>query len=228
MLRRAGLSIDSVQTRRFAEVLALLGFERRDDVKAAGRAVFVRRREERAVYDAAFDLFWRASTARGAVSAALPRLRQNEGSPAEARFGPDAPPGAGVTEVVDDSARIGASVQRHSGPPISRGSRPPRRATPRRCWRHSVRACRSAHRVARDWAAAGAGSPRGPCSGPRSARAASPWPGGFGNAVRGHARSSWYATFRARWSGTAASCCASRTPWRAPGHPWRSSSSGRD
>ena len=63
MLRRAGLSIDSVQTRRFAEVLALLGFERRDDVKAAGRAVFVRRREERAVYDAAFDLFWRASTA---------------------------------------------------------------------------------------------------------------------------------------------------------------------
>ena len=111
MLRRAGLSIDSVQTRRFAEVLALLGFERRDDVKAAGRAVFVRRREERAVYDAAFDLFWRASTARGAVSAALPRLRQNEGSPAEARFGPDAPPGTDVTEVVDDSARIGASVQ---------------------------------------------------------------------------------------------------------------------
>ena len=110
-LRRAGLSIDSVQTRRFAEVLALLGFERRDDVKAAGRAVFVRRREERAVYDAAFDLFWRASTARGAVSAALPRLRQNEGSPAEARFGPDAPPGTDVTEVVDDSARIGASVQ---------------------------------------------------------------------------------------------------------------------
>src|SRR5207248_1344921 len=44
MLRRAGLFIDSVQTRRFAEVLALLGFERRDDVKAAGRAVFVRRR----------------------------------------------------------------------------------------------------------------------------------------------------------------------------------------
>src|SRR5436305_1089509 len=110
MLRRAGLSIDSVQNRRFAEVLALLGFERRDDVKAAGRAVFVRRREERAVYDAAFDLFWRASTARGAVSAALPRLRQNEGSPAEARFGPDAPPGTDVTEVVDDAARIGASV----------------------------------------------------------------------------------------------------------------------
>src|SRR5207247_5642507 len=107
MLKRAGLSVDSDQTRRFADVLALLGFDRRDDVKAAGRAVFVRRREERAVYDAAFDLFWRASTARGAVSAALPRLRQNEGSPAEARFGPDAPPGAGVTAVVDASARIG-------------------------------------------------------------------------------------------------------------------------
>src|SRR5438094_7809135 len=110
MLRRAGLSIDSAQTRRFAEVLALLGFDRRGDVKAGGRAVFVRRREERPVYDAAFDVFWRASTARGAVSAALPRVRQNEGPSAEARFGPDAPPGTDVTEVVDDSARIGASV----------------------------------------------------------------------------------------------------------------------
>jgi len=110
-LRRAGLSIDSSQIRRFAEVLALLGFDRRGDVKAAGRAVFVRRREERAVYDPAFDLFWRASTARGAVSAALPRLRESESPPAEARFGPDAPPGTDVTDVVDDSARVGASVQ---------------------------------------------------------------------------------------------------------------------
>src|SRR5436309_11458510 len=77
MLRRAGLSIDSAQTRRFAEVLGLLGFDRRNDVKAAGRAVFVRRREERGVYDAAFDLFWRR-TAPGGVSQELPRLRQVE------------------------------------------------------------------------------------------------------------------------------------------------------
>ena len=67
VLRRAGLSADADQTRRFAQVLALLGVERRGDVKAAGRAVFVRRREERATYDAAFDLFCRR-TAPGGVS----------------------------------------------------------------------------------------------------------------------------------------------------------------
>src|SRR5438093_11718374 len=87
-LRRAGLSIDPDQTRRFAEVLALLGFDRRGDVKAAGRAVFVRRRDERGVYDAAFDLFWRPSTARGAVSSALPRLRQQERAGCDVSLGP--------------------------------------------------------------------------------------------------------------------------------------------
>jgi uncharacterized protein with von Willebrand factor type A (vWA) domain len=111
MLRRAALSVDADQTRRFADVLALLGFDRRDDVKAAGRAVFVRRREERAVYDAAFDLFWRPSTARGAVSTALPRLRQKERSPTDVAFGPDAPPEIDVTDAVDDTARVGASVR---------------------------------------------------------------------------------------------------------------------
>jgi hypothetical protein len=113
VLRRAGLSVDSDQTRRFADVLALLGFDRRDDVKAAGRAVFVRRREERAVYDAAFDLFWRPSTVRGAVSSALPRLRQRERPPTDVTFGPDAPPEMDVTDAVDDTARVGASV--HEG-----------------------------------------------------------------------------------------------------------------
>src|SRR5438128_245978 len=88
MLRRAGLSVDADQTRRFADVLALLGFDRRGDVKAAGRAVFVRRREDRAVYDAAFDLFWRPSTARGAVSSALPRLRQKERPLTDVAFAP--------------------------------------------------------------------------------------------------------------------------------------------
>jgi uncharacterized protein with von Willebrand factor type A (vWA) domain len=110
MLKRAGLSVDSDQTRRFADILALLGFDRRDDVKAAGRAVFVRRREERAVYDAVFDLFWRPSTARGTVSSALPRLRQKERPPTDVAFGPDAPPETDITDAVEDATRVGASV----------------------------------------------------------------------------------------------------------------------
>jgi uncharacterized protein len=110
ILRRAGLSIDADQTRRFADVLALLGFDRRGDVKAAGRAVFVRRREERAVYDAAFDLFWRRGTVLGGASDALPRLRQEERPPTDVAFGPDAAPEMDVTDAVDDTARVGASV----------------------------------------------------------------------------------------------------------------------
>jgi hypothetical protein len=112
MLRRAGLAVDAEQTRRFAAVLALLGFERRDDVKAAGRAVFVRRREERAVYDAAFDLFWRRGTALGGAAAALPRLRQAPGPrpDAGASFGPEAPAEGGVSDAAGDRARLGASA----------------------------------------------------------------------------------------------------------------------
>jgi uncharacterized protein len=88
MLRRAGLAIDAEQTRRFARVLVLLGVDRGDDVKAAGRAIFVRRRDERLTYDAAFDLFWRRSTVLGGVSDALPRIRRQEKPGIDVSFGP--------------------------------------------------------------------------------------------------------------------------------------------
>ncbi|PYP68412.1 MAG: hypothetical protein DMD36_12880 [Gemmatimonadetes bacterium] len=111
VLRRAGLSADADQTRRFAQVLALLGVERRGDVKAAGRAVFVRRREERATYDAAFDLFWRRSTVAGGASEALPRIRQQRGPRADIGFGAEPRGGADVTGVVERTARMGASPE---------------------------------------------------------------------------------------------------------------------
>jgi uncharacterized protein len=110
-LRCAGLSIDADQTRRFAAVLALLGFTRRGDVKAAGRAIFTRRREERSAYDAAFDLFWRRSTAGSGVADALPRLRQAERLRADVSLGPDVSPHVAVTEVAGEGARLGASAR---------------------------------------------------------------------------------------------------------------------
>ena len=103
VLRRAGLSVDADQTRRFAQVLAVLGFDRRGDVKAAGRVIFVRRREERALYDAAFDLFWRRGMVVGGASEALPRLRQVQPPRSDVRFGPDAPEGVEVVEAVDET-----------------------------------------------------------------------------------------------------------------------------
>ncbi len=112
VLRRAGLSADADQTRRFAQVLALLGVERRGDVKAAGRAVFVRRPEERATYDVAFELFWRRSALAGGASAALPRIRQRReprAPGADMSFGAEPPPGVDVTDVVERTARTGAS-----------------------------------------------------------------------------------------------------------------------
>ena len=110
VLRRAGLSVDADQTRRFAQVLAVLGFDRRGDVKAAGRVIFVRRREERALYDAAFDLFWRRGTVVGGASEALPRLRQVQPPRSDVRFGPDALEGVEVVEAVDETTiRVRAS-----------------------------------------------------------------------------------------------------------------------
>jgi uncharacterized protein with von Willebrand factor type A (vWA) domain len=76
LLRRAGLTVDAEQTRLLARVLTLISVGRRADVKASARTVFVRRAEDRGLFDAAFDLFWRRSTVEGRPSPALPRVRQ--------------------------------------------------------------------------------------------------------------------------------------------------------
>jgi uncharacterized protein len=84
LLKRAGLEIEPGQTATFARALTVVGFDRRGDVRAAGRAVFVRRREDRPVYEAAFDLFWRRRSSKPGTGLVLPRLRQGQraGTPA--------------------------------------------------------------------------------------------------------------------------------------------------
>lgn len=76
LLRRAGIEADSGETATFLRAMALLGFDRRDDVRSAGRSIFVRRREDRRLYDAAFDLFWRRRGPASDLSGRLPRIRQ--------------------------------------------------------------------------------------------------------------------------------------------------------
>ena len=78
VLRRAGLDVEPGQTATFLRALALLGFDRRGDVRAAGRAIFVRRCEDGPVYDAAFDLFWRRRGSGGNLDGRLPRISQRE------------------------------------------------------------------------------------------------------------------------------------------------------
>lgn len=77
ILRRAGLEVEPGQTATFVRAVALLGFGRRADVRAAGGAIFVRRREDCALYQAAFDLFWRRPGDGAGPPLALPRLRQD-------------------------------------------------------------------------------------------------------------------------------------------------------
>ena len=85
-LRRAGLSVDADQTRRFADVLALLGFDRRGDVKAAPAEA----REAAAMLVALKPRLplrpsrRRRVARRGAHLAARPMLRQSLGAGGEA------------------------------------------------------------------------------------------------------------------------------------------------
>jgi hypothetical protein len=110
LLRRAGLPVDPEQTRLFARVVTLIGVERRADVKASARTVFVRRAEDRGVFEAAFDLFWRRSTVRGRPSPALPRLRQTRYS--EPLRDPGEPAGEeSVTDAVDLAERGAPSLR---------------------------------------------------------------------------------------------------------------------
>lgn len=92
-LRAARLSIDLSAAVDFARALTLVDVGDREQVRAAGAALFVRRRDDRAVYDAAFDAWWRRraqSVAPGGPST----LRHEDAPPVEQAPGA-APPEAG-------------------------------------------------------------------------------------------------------------------------------------
>ncbi len=58
-LRRAGLVVDLGAAIDFARAMGLVDLGQRGLVRDAGAAVFVRRRDDREVYDRVFDQFWR-------------------------------------------------------------------------------------------------------------------------------------------------------------------------
>jgi uncharacterized protein with von Willebrand factor type A (vWA) domain len=59
VLRRAGLQVGPDRVLAALSALEALGLERRDDVHAALSAVMLDRHEQQAIFDAAFDAFWR-------------------------------------------------------------------------------------------------------------------------------------------------------------------------
>jgi uncharacterized protein with von Willebrand factor type A (vWA) domain len=82
-LRRAGLGVDIGAEVDFARTLELVDLGDRDQVHAAGAAVFVRRKDDREVYDAVFERYWR-SVALGPEEGELDLadLLPDEGQPA--------------------------------------------------------------------------------------------------------------------------------------------------
>jgi uncharacterized protein with von Willebrand factor type A (vWA) domain len=72
LLRRAGLRVGPGDALSAIEALTHTGVESRDTVRAALAATLLRRHEQRDVFDAAFDLFWRdPERARAAAALAL-------------------------------------------------------------------------------------------------------------------------------------------------------------
>jgi len=63
-LRAGGLSVDLVAAIDFSRALTLVQIGDREQVRAAGEAIFVRRRDDRAPYDRIFARWWRQRTAR--------------------------------------------------------------------------------------------------------------------------------------------------------------------
>ena len=63
-LRRAGISVDLGAAVDYARALTLVDVGDRETVRAAGEAVFVRRRDDREVYNRVFDRWWRARRRR--------------------------------------------------------------------------------------------------------------------------------------------------------------------
>ncbi|MFI5291698.1 MAG: hypothetical protein ACHQ02_02410, partial [Candidatus Limnocylindrales bacterium] len=63
-LRAGGLAVDLGAAIDFSRALTLVDVGDREQVRAAGEAVFVRRRDDRIVYDRIFERWWRRRAAR--------------------------------------------------------------------------------------------------------------------------------------------------------------------
>jgi uncharacterized protein len=71
VLRGAGLPMSSAQAADALEALSLINLTRRDDVHAALAALLTAAPDERDIFDAAFDLFWRDPDWEGKLRALL-------------------------------------------------------------------------------------------------------------------------------------------------------------
>lgn len=99
-LRAARLSIDLGAAVDFARALTLVDMGDREQVRAAGAAIFVRRRDDRPTYDAAFDAWWRKRASSRAPGAGPTTMRrEDEAAPEQAPGAAPPEAGSGATEM---------------------------------------------------------------------------------------------------------------------------------
>ncbi|MEO5918906.1 MAG: VWA domain-containing protein [Candidatus Limnocylindrales bacterium] len=105
-LRRAGLAVDVGAEIDFARALGIVDIGDREVVRAAGAAVFTRRRDDRPVYDRVFDRYWRRRSLypnlEGPGAEERPEASpSDEGTPADAAM-----PGDERSELPEDRQGI--------------------------------------------------------------------------------------------------------------------------
>src|SRR5688572_15834322 len=98
-LRAAGLAVDLGAAVDYARALPLVDVGEREQVRAAGEAVFVRRRDDRPVYDAVFDRWWRQRRRRGGDFAAPPLPTPGDEADLDGEASGQAEPAAGQERV---------------------------------------------------------------------------------------------------------------------------------
>ena len=108
-LRKAGLAVDLGAAVDFARALGIVDIGEREQVRAAGEAVFTRRRDDREVYDAVFARFWRARRGHWIDERIALEERPNETAPPDDSPG-DAPPTPGDDRLTADQDRAGIPI----------------------------------------------------------------------------------------------------------------------
>ena len=86
-LRGAGLAVGMSEALDFVRALGALDVGRRSDVKAASRAIHVRRREDLALHDYVFDAYWYRTQSRSRAPAELDEHRASPERPIDQEDG---------------------------------------------------------------------------------------------------------------------------------------------
>jgi uncharacterized protein with von Willebrand factor type A (vWA) domain len=109
-LRAAGLHIDLAAAVDYARALPLVDMGSREQVRAAGQAIFVRRRDDRPVYDAVFDRWWRQRTRRQGDFQAPPLRRPTDDTEGAEEMAGEAQPRAGEERAESASDERGIPI----------------------------------------------------------------------------------------------------------------------